>query len=112
MHYPTGFGYDEEYFLQLGGEAPRVVNKRWYKMIEWHKVRARNEALDIRAYSLAALEILNPDLQAIALKMRGKEVVEEKQSQSIDCVPPLPVAPRKAVQPRRMFRPQFRSRWK
>ena len=31
----------------------------------WKKIRARNEALDLRVYALAALAILDPDLDQV-----------------------------------------------
>lgn len=72
-HFPLGFGFDEEFFAQLGAEAPRTIKKRGYTQIEWHKLRTRNEGLDLMVYSLAAIEILNADLPLIAEKMRGKD---------------------------------------
>lgn len=57
MHFPKRekgskeFIYDEKYFKQLTAEK-RTDEGRWVKF------RTRNEALDVRVYSIAALEIL------------------------------------------------------
>ena len=51
MHYPDKEIYDKEYFKQLTAEKQDNTGR-------WHKFRARNEALDVRVYSLAALKIL------------------------------------------------------
>ena len=62
-HFPADRG--EEYFRMLTAER-KVV--RYYKgrpRQEWTKVRNRNEALDCRVYGLAALGILNLNLEAL-----------------------------------------------
>jgi phage terminase large subunit GpA-like protein len=66
-HFPQGRGYDEEYFKQLTAE--KLVHHFENGLLverEWVKKRDRNEALDIRVYALAALEILNPNWTALA----------------------------------------------
>lgn len=80
-HFPTA--YNEEFFAQLTAE--KVVT-RFYKGFprrEWVKTRPRNEALDIRAYSLAALRIVNPvysqyrvNLKPVAKKVEQKPPVK------------------------------------
>lgn len=57
-HWPHGKGYDDEYFKQLTAE--KRVGKAWVKM------RDRNEALDIRVYATAAMEILTPNFDRLA----------------------------------------------
>ena len=52
MHFPRNDAYDEEHFKQLTGEKKDKSTGRWSKF------RARNEALDIRVYSMASLKIL------------------------------------------------------
>lgn len=52
MHFPRKPEYNEEHFKQLTGEKKDVTTGRWSKF------RNRNEALDIRVYSMAALKIL------------------------------------------------------
>ena len=63
MHFPET--YDENYFEMLTAEVltTKYVSgqaKRFYKQI-----RARNEALDVRVYALAAKTILNPQWNAL-----------------------------------------------
>ena len=61
MHFPKKHRYDEEFFKQLTGEkCITVQDKSGYQKRIWKRIR-RNEALDIRVYSLAALGILNID---------------------------------------------------
>lgn len=66
MHYPKGQGYGEEYFLQLTAEVLKTRKVRGVTVARYEKVRERNEALDIRKYFLAAVDILKPNLTAIA----------------------------------------------
>lgn len=58
-HFPArgAAGYDREYFDKLMAEE-RDENK------EWQKVRDRNEALDLRVYNIAAVELWNPAFDA------------------------------------------------
>lgn len=73
-HYPreADRGYDEGYFRGLTAEK-KVI--RYYKgkpRIEWSKRSgARNEPLDLRVYATAALEILNPNMDALAAMPRN-----------------------------------------
>lgn len=62
-HFPRE--YDEEWFAQLTAEEVREVKKNGFTQRLWHKTRPRNEALDIRVYSLACYEILNPSMRKI-----------------------------------------------
>ncbi|MEI6856718.1 phage terminase large subunit family protein [Psychrilyobacter sp.] len=69
-NFPIGRGYDENYFKGLTSEI-KVVEKG---KIKWKQIRARNEALDIRNYATAALEILKVDLEDFAKIELGKRV--------------------------------------
>ena len=110
MHYPHGEGFDAEYFEQLGAEAPKQIKRRGYQFTEWHKIRSRNEALDLEVLALAAVEILNPDLQAIAAKVRAKEpaALEEKKPVQSEARPGAKSSPKRVF---RLTKPQFRRRW-
>ena len=57
-HFPVA--YTDEWFSQLTAENVETKYRRGYAHRVWVKTRPRNEALDMRAYSLAALKILNP----------------------------------------------------
>lgn len=58
--------YDEEHFLQLTAEKLVTKYRKGFPYREWQKTRPRNEALDLRVYSYAALKIINPSWQALA----------------------------------------------
>jgi phage terminase large subunit GpA-like protein len=72
QHFPNGYGYDEEYFKQLTAEEVRTKFQNGFAIRYYRKIRPRNEALDIRVYNMAALEILNPNFEAIA-KLMAKD---------------------------------------
>lgn len=63
MHFPSH--YDQEYFRQLTAEKIVTKYRKGFPYREYMKVRARNEALDLRVYNMAALAILNPNLEMI-----------------------------------------------
>lgn len=75
-HFPQGRGYDAEYFKQLTAERVLIANQKR----QWVKSRQRNEGLDMRAGNLAAFEIRNPNLEAIAENLRkaGESVKHPK----------------------------------
>jgi len=47
-------GTSEEYFLQVTGEKQEVTMKDGFPILDWVKVRERNEALDCEVYAYAA----------------------------------------------------------
>lgn len=69
-HFPQERGYDEEYFKQLTAESIMLSKSMGEQKRIWKKMRARNEALDMRAYALAAFEIRSPNLKAIGENLR------------------------------------------
>ena len=71
MHFPTGSGYNEEYYAQLTGECLKTHFLHGFPKQTYEKIRERNEALDLRVYFLAAVDILKPNMTAIA-KRQGK----------------------------------------
>lgn len=77
--YPSGFThfpeYEMEYFKQLTAEERRVSrNKKGYTVIEWVKIRERNEILDLHVYNRAAASIVGID----RLTDKGWEKLEAK----------------------------------
>lgn len=60
-HFPTGAGYEKPYFRSLTAEKLETRYERGVPYQQWVKVRARNEAFDLRVYNLAAIEILQPN---------------------------------------------------
>ena len=65
-HYPIDSKFDEEFFKQLTAEERRTRYHKGHAVLEWVKVRKRNEAFDLEVYNLAAREILNPNYTALA----------------------------------------------
>ena len=67
-HFPAD--RDEQYFKQLTAEKLVTHYHKGFPVRKWEKPKGRrNEALDCRVYALAALHILNPDLECLAKKM-------------------------------------------
>ena len=58
---PDPFTYDEEFFKQLASEELVTRYKNGVAYTAWKQIRARNEALDLAVYNLAAIEALNPN---------------------------------------------------
>jgi len=71
---------DEEYFSQLASEKLVTKYRLGRPTKEWHKVRARNEALDCRVYAFAALKILSPTWGAVSRNFE-KRVNPPKQDE-------------------------------
>lgn len=67
-------GYDSAYFRALTSEKRQLKYHKGRPRYEWFKKSGvRNEALDIRNYATAALEILNPNLEALAKIPRDRK---------------------------------------
>jgi phage terminase large subunit GpA-like protein len=64
-HFPKDRGYNEQYFKGLTAEKLVTRFRMGVAYQVWVKTRNRNEPLDLRVYNTAALEILNPNLEAI-----------------------------------------------
>lgn len=66
-HYPSDpqKGYGEKYFKSVTAEKKVVGMSKGKGKIEWKKIRARNEGIDLRNYGTAAFEIISPDLEAL-----------------------------------------------
>ena len=77
-HFPMS--YDQEYFLQLTAEKVRTKFKNGFPKREWVKTRARNEALDCRVYSLAALKLTNPNLEIIHRAMTASPAPRQQRT--------------------------------
>ena len=75
-HFPHT--YDDEYFKQLTAE--KVVKKfhKGFHRREWIKVRTRNEALDCRVYAIAALSIVNVNVNIIAQRSAKSDVSDKE----------------------------------
>jgi len=84
-HWPNREEYSEAYFKQLGNEE-RVMRKGKPCYI----TKGPNEALDLKVYNLAALEILNPNLLALAEAMQSKSTTPPPTPTPQGEVDPLP----------------------
>ena len=125
MHFPKGYGYDEAHFKQLTAEVLKVKYTHGFPQQFYEKIRERNEALDLRVYWLAGLDILKPSLTAIAKKQKvpslptGEEGRGEQNKdyylkpRSSPASHPTPAKP-KPTKPVRPPRPGagFISKWK
>lgn len=114
MHFPKGHGYDEEHFKQLTGEVLKTKYSHGFPTQFYEKTRDRNEALDLRVYWLAGLDILKPNLQAI-VRQRKKAEPEPKAYELKPPEPPPPpitVIPQKP-KPHMLRRPSgFVNKWR
>lgn len=91
-HFPIN--YDAEYFKQLTAEKIVTYYNKGFPTRKWEKPAGkRNEALDCRVYALAALYILNPNLELLANKMLEPtakvEVKETKKKLSLNFIKPI-----------------------
>lgn len=75
-------GYDKTYFEELTSEHRVTFTQGGRVVTKWKKVtdNARNEPWDIRNYNQAALEILNPNLDAMERRRLGE--VEQPVTQA------------------------------
>ena len=74
---------DEEYFKQLTAEKLiPVYHKGVLIKRKWEKIRARNEALDLEVYCLAALEYLNVQDWHGLKKLMDKQIEIKKEKEN------------------------------
>jgi phage terminase large subunit GpA-like protein len=78
-HFPEH--YDHEYFKQLTAEQQVKRYHKGFLRREWQKMRPRNEALDCRVYAMAALAILNLDVNSIADRQDRASAIVADQNQ-------------------------------
>lgn len=98
--YPAGYchfpEYDEEYFKMLTAEQLMVRTVKGYRRYEWQKVRARNEALDLRVLSRVGAAILGMDRwKEAAWDAMGPAPVEAKP-EPVEQTPVADPAPKPA----------------
>ena len=85
-HFPID--YDESYFAQLTAEKVRTRYRKGHPIREWHKPPgARNEALDLRVYALAAL-----NSRPVPWEILARSAPTEH--------PPIDPVPEKAIAPK------------
>jgi len=78
-HFPAH--YDQHYFDMLTAEKciPKFVRGKASRLWVLKSGGRRNEALDCRVYAMAALELLNPNLNMIEKRMLPKEEPQPEQ---------------------------------
>jgi phage terminase large subunit GpA-like protein len=64
---------NDEYFLQLTAEQIVVKFHKGYQKREFKKMRPRNEALDCFVYAVAALTILNVNVNTLAQRLDSRQ---------------------------------------
>lgn len=83
-HFPmeTERGYDETYFEGLTAERRVVRYKAGQPSIKWELKtgHTRNEPFDIRNYATVALEILNPQLDALYKQLNDGDTGQPKKA--------------------------------
>jgi phage terminase large subunit GpA-like protein len=128
MHYTSRVEarFDSEYFKMLTAESVKIKTIKGFPVRYYEKdPGARNEAIDLRVYSLAALHILQPDwillTKRLAQKQRTYTVRTEKQepnaeSESQQKTEPEPQESKPVVKPaRKSFVPRrsgFVNSWR
>jgi phage terminase large subunit GpA-like protein len=100
-HFPKLEQYDEEYFKQLTAEKQKTKYRNGFPTKFWEKVRARNEALDLRVYAMAALDALKPNFQQIAAML-------EREAEKIEHPPQVEAEKPKPGPPQNVLPPQVR----
>jgi len=111
VHFPDRPEYDEEYFKQLAGEEKRSKYDRGVNIGYFYKkIRARNEALDLKVYNLAAVSLLNPNWAKLAAKLEQPpqmDLAPEDEDQQPAAVGVSDPAPKPSFVTDRSTKPQL-----
>jgi phage terminase large subunit GpA-like protein len=83
-HFPDH--YPDEYFKQLTSEELVTRYVRGTAKRVWKKKRPRNEALDLRVYNIAAINILNPNYKV--LKAKAEKMKKENKKEAARSIRP------------------------
>lgn len=76
-HFPDTL--DPEYYAQLTAEKLVTRYIKGFPVREWYKTRDRNEAVDRRVYSYAALKVMNPNLHKLAERLNPQAANDNDQ---------------------------------
>lgn len=91
LHFPKE--RDREYLDQLTAEKLVIRYKKGRPHREWLQIRPRNEILDCWIYALAALRLLDPDIQKIKARIvQARETpraAKDKRKSSVAALKPL-----------------------
>lgn len=102
MHFPGGSGYDKGYFTQFASEKrkKKFSSGQMYFIFEKINHAARNEALDLNVYNLAALHSMMPVLwDKLADNLRKSAPRAQVQAASQEATPPSVPSPQKPAEP-------------
>lgn len=106
-----GRGYDEEYFRQLNSMHVKEFPFRGRTKREWSiKKGRRKEALDCRCYSLAALNILQPDWEPL-VKRRKRQAEDAPKAREAATLAQATAVSATPQPPRRQVRRPGRGNW-
>ncbi len=72
IHFPQEPDFDDEYFAQLTAEKLVTKMRGQRPILQWVKTRPRNEAIDCKIYSFAAMRLCAVDLSKYAVSNTGK----------------------------------------
>jgi phage terminase large subunit GpA-like protein len=106
-HFPMN--RDPEYFKQLTAERQVIKYNKGFAHRVWVKTRTRNEALDVRVYGIAALAILNVNLDSVYSKFYANIAVKAQPPAKAEKPHPL-VDPKKLA--RRPGSGGFANSWR
>jgi phage terminase large subunit GpA-like protein len=82
-HFPDKVPYDRDYFRMLTAERLVTRRVRGFVKLQWELLSGRrNEALDCRVYAIAALNILNPNFDAIEQRGGVMSFTESKMKRA------------------------------
>jgi phage terminase large subunit GpA-like protein len=96
-HFPVG--RDDEYFKQLTAEKQMLKYSKGFPSRVWVKTRTRNEALDVRVYAIAALAIINVNMDSVYNKFYANVAGKMVQKTVDEPIHPL-ADPKKAAKKR------------
>lgn len=86
-HFPKNpeAGYDYNYFMGLLSEVEVTKMERGRKVTRWVPLpgHERNEPLDIRNYAYAALVSLDPDMDAVAARLRAAAAGKQPEKPAV-----------------------------
>jgi phage terminase large subunit GpA-like protein len=103
MHFPDGnYGYDLIWFEQLVSEHEETTWENGKLNRKWVKTHARNEALDKRVYSHAALEVLRPNFETCFKTLQANKPAAKEYVLKADAPAPTePTKPAPVIRPPR-----------
>lgn len=85
-----------EWFAQATAETLRRRYVKGFPVLEWHKTRDRNEALDCRVYAFAALKIIQPNIKRALERLVS---AGEEEAPTSDPTTPNPARRRRGAKP-------------